>query len=95
MNPVERVIGKADAAQRRFTPAAFSYGVVKKHGDARASALQRDRPDRGPGRPDLGATGLAQAGLFTMAQVWNLPGPARPGYVQRLGRALERDSAAG
>lgn len=35
-----------------------------------------------------GATGLAQAGLFTMAQVWNLPGPARPGYVQRLGRAM-------
>ncbi len=36
-----------------------------------------------------GATGLAQAGLFTMEQVWNLPGPARPGYVQRLGRAME------
>jgi YihY family inner membrane protein len=35
-----------------------------------------------------GVTGLAQAGLFTMTQVWNLPGPARPGYVQRLGRAL-------
>jgi len=35
-----------------------------------------------------GVTGLAQAGLFTMAQVWNLPGPARPGYVLRLGRAL-------
>ncbi len=34
-----------------------------------------------------GATGLAQAGLFTMEQVWNLPGPKRPGYVQRLGRA--------
>ena len=34
-----------------------------------------------------GATGLAQAGLFTMEQVWNLPGPARPGYVPRLGRA--------
>lgn len=34
-----------------------------------------------------GASGLAQAGLFTMAQVWNLPGPERPGYVQRLGRA--------
>src|SRR6201997_2086740 len=33
-----------------------------------------------------GATGLGQAGLFTMEQVWNLPGPARPGYVQRLGR---------
>ena len=25
-----------------------------------------------------GATGLAQAGLFTMAQVWNLPGPNGP-----------------
>src|ERR1700751_2452351 len=36
-----------------------------------------------------GATGLAQAGLFTMEQVGNLPGPARPGFVQRLGRAME------
>jgi YihY family inner membrane protein len=35
-----------------------------------------------------GATGLAQAGLFAMEQVWNLPGPARPGYFPRLGRAL-------
>lgn len=35
-----------------------------------------------------GATGLAQSGLFTMEQVWNLPGPARPGFVQRLGRAV-------
>jgi YihY family inner membrane protein len=34
-----------------------------------------------------GTSGLAQAGLFTMEQVWNLPGPARPGYVQRLGRS--------
>jgi YihY family inner membrane protein len=34
-----------------------------------------------------GTSGLAQAGLFTMAQVWNLPGPERPGYLQRLGRA--------
>src|SRR5258707_4515921 len=33
-------------------------------------------------------TGLAQAGLFTMAQVWNLPGPERPGYLPRLGRAV-------
>jgi uncharacterized BrkB/YihY/UPF0761 family membrane protein len=33
-----------------------------------------------------GASGLAQAGLFTMEQVWNLPGPARPGYLPRLER---------
>ena len=35
-----------------------------------------------------GAIGLAQAGLFTMQQVWNLPGPARPGYFPRLGRSF-------
>ena len=34
-----------------------------------------------------GTSRLAQAGIFTMEQVWNLPGPARPGYVPRLGRA--------
>ncbi|HEY7142922.1 MAG TPA: YihY/virulence factor BrkB family protein [Streptosporangiaceae bacterium] len=34
-----------------------------------------------------GASGLAQAAQYTMAQVWNVPGPARPGYLQRLGRA--------
>jgi YihY family inner membrane protein len=35
-----------------------------------------------------GVTRLAQAGLFTMAQVWNVPGPARPGYLPRLLRSL-------
>jgi YihY family inner membrane protein len=35
-----------------------------------------------------GTTGLAQAGLFTMEQVWNLPGPARPGFLPRFGRSL-------
>ena len=35
-----------------------------------------------------GVTRLAQAGLFTMEQVWNLPGPARPGYVPRLIRSV-------
>jgi YihY family inner membrane protein len=35
-----------------------------------------------------GVMKLAQAGLFTMEQVWNLPGPARSGYVPRLGRSV-------
>ena len=35
-----------------------------------------------------GATGLAQSALFTMEQVWNLPGPARPGFLPRVGRSL-------
>jgi len=33
-----------------------------------------------------GTTGLAQSGMFAMAQIWNVPGPKRPGYFQRLGR---------
>jgi YihY family inner membrane protein len=35
-----------------------------------------------------GTTGLAQAGLYTMEQVWNLPGPARPGFLPRVARSL-------
>jgi uncharacterized BrkB/YihY/UPF0761 family membrane protein len=35
-----------------------------------------------------GSTGLAQAGLFSMAQVWNLSGPERPNYITRMGRSL-------
>ncbi len=35
-----------------------------------------------------GATGLASAGIFAMAQVWNLPGAQRPNFVTRLGRSL-------
>jgi len=34
-----------------------------------------------------GTSRLAQAGIFTMEQVWNLPGPARPGYGPRLARS--------
>jgi len=35
-----------------------------------------------------GCFGLAQAGLFTMAQVWCLPGTKRPNYWVRLARSL-------
>jgi YihY family inner membrane protein len=35
-----------------------------------------------------GTTGLAQSGLFSMAQIWNLSGPERPNYIKRLGRSL-------
>jgi YihY family inner membrane protein len=150
MNPVERVIRKVDAGQRRYTPTAFVFGVIKKYGDdnggvlvsnlaysafvslfplllvlvtiltyvtavdpsARTEVLnavanqvpllghtltgnvhQLERASKiglivGLVGLIWGSTGLAQAGLFTMEQVWNLPGPARPGYVQRLGRAV-------
>jgi YihY family inner membrane protein len=150
MNPVEKAIRKVDATQRRFTPTAFVFGVIKKYGDdnggvlvsnlayssfvsifplllilvtildliakhdpsfkeslvkdavanqipllgqtltSSVNAVQRGTIGLIVGLAVLiyGVTGLAQAGLFTMEQVWNLPGPARPGYVQRLGRAL-------
>lgn len=35
-----------------------------------------------------GSLGLAQAGIFAMEQIWNLPGPDRPNYVKRLGRSV-------
>ncbi len=35
-----------------------------------------------------GSLGLAQNGIFTMSQVWNLPGPDRPNYWKRLGRSV-------
>ena len=151
MNPVERAIRRVDATQRRFTPTAFLFGVVKKYGDDnggvlvsnlaysafvslfplllilvtilgliashdpsfRESAVKNAVANQIPllgqtltsnvGKLQrsstiglivglvvliYGVTGLAQAGLFTMEQVWNLPGPARPGYLQRLGRSV-------
>src|ERR1700691_2245219 len=140
MNPVERAIRSVDATQRRYTPTAFVFGVIKKFGDDnggvlvsnlaysafvalfplllvlvtvlgyvasinpafRADVLKtvaKQVPAIGSqltgnvhelkrhsvvglivGIAGLiwGSTGLAQAGLFTMSQVWNLPGPARP-----------------
>jgi YihY family inner membrane protein len=150
MNPVERVIRKADSAQQRHSPLAFIFGVIKKYGDDNGGVLVANLTYTGfvslfplllvlttvlglaaavdPGfrqaainavagqvpligheltgnvhqlrRSSViglivgvaaliwGSTGLAQAGLFTMEQVWNLPGPARPGYLPRLGRAM-------
>jgi YihY family inner membrane protein len=35
-----------------------------------------------------GSLGLAQNGMFAMAQVWNVPGPARPNYPKRLLRSI-------
>jgi YihY family inner membrane protein len=35
-----------------------------------------------------GSPGLAQSGLFSMSQIWNLPGPDRPSFVARLGRSF-------
>lgn len=150
MNPVERVLRKADRAQQRYKPSAIAIGVVKKYGDDNGGALVANLTHTAfvsifplllvmvtilglvaASDPSFrqaavnavaiqvpiigkeltgnvhqlqkssvtgliagfavlvwGATGLAQAGLFTMEQVWNLPGPARTGYVPRLGRAL-------
>jgi YihY family inner membrane protein len=34
-----------------------------------------------------GSTGLAQVGQFSMAQIWNVPVAARPGYLPRMARS--------
>jgi YihY family inner membrane protein len=34
-----------------------------------------------------GSLGFAQSGIYTMSQVWNLPGPQRPNFVKRLARS--------
>jgi YihY family inner membrane protein len=150
MNPVEQALRRADAAQQRFGPTAFLFGVMKKYGDDNAGVLVSNLAysafvsifplllilvtvlvNVAAHDPSLraqvirgatsefplighqlasnihslkratavslaigllllvwGVTRLAQAGLFTMAEVWNLPGPDRPGYVPRLVRSV-------
>ncbi|HUY06826.1 MAG TPA: YihY/virulence factor BrkB family protein [Acidimicrobiales bacterium] len=35
-----------------------------------------------------GSTGLAQAGLYAMAQIWNIPSAVRPNYLTRMARSV-------
>lgn len=35
-----------------------------------------------------GSLAFSQAGLFSMSQIWNLPGPERPSYPKRLARSF-------
>jgi YihY family inner membrane protein len=35
-----------------------------------------------------GSTGLAQSGLYSMEQIWNIPSTQRPGYLTRLIRSV-------
>jgi YihY family inner membrane protein len=150
MNLAERGLRKADGWQQRFTPAAFTFGVIKKFGDDNGGVLVANLTytafvtlfplllvfttilglvaSLDPGFkqaaenavasqiPIIGHTltsnvqtlkrssviglivglvvtiwgslGLAQAGLYTMEHVWNLPGPDRPGFVPRTARSL-------
>ena len=39
MNPAERAIRAVDHTQRRFTPTAFVFGVIKKYGDDNGGVL--------------------------------------------------------
>jgi YihY family inner membrane protein len=148
MASIQRLVHRADTAQRQFRPAAFVFGVTKKFGDDRGGALaaeltyygflsvfpsllilttmlgfvgNRDISDSVIGStlaqfPVLGqqigknvahpldgsgvalgfgllillygVLGSTQAAQHTMAQVWNVPAVARPGFVGRLVRGL-------
>src|SRR5258708_4633406 len=96
--PVSRPVMRAAEAVRRAAVVCLprcraAQTVAGWIGDRPAGTVHRPRRSSVVGLVagllalTWGTTGLAQAGLFTMAQVWNLPGPARPGYLQRLGRA--------
>lgn len=57
---------------------------------ANIKALKRDSAFGlvvGIGGLTWGSLALGQSGIFTMSQVWNLPGPARPNYWGRLSRS--------
>src|SRR6201986_4324343 len=98
------MLRKVDGAQQKYQPLAFVFGVVKKYGDDNGGVLVANLrytafcsffplllvlvPVVGLAGLGWGTTGLAQAGLFTMEQVCNLPGPARPGFLPRLARSL-------
>src|SRR5580698_6460316 len=125
MNPVEKMLRRADTAQQRHTASAFvsvfplllilvTVVVQIAAGDPglRAQVISGATAQfpligselasniHGLRRATVaslvtgllllvwGVTRLAQAGLFTMEQVWNLPGPARPGYLPRLARSV-------
>jgi uncharacterized BrkB/YihY/UPF0761 family membrane protein len=39
VNPVERLLRKADGTQQKYRPSAFVFGVVKKYGDDNGGVL--------------------------------------------------------
>jgi len=39
VNPVERLLRKADGTQQKYRPSAFVLGVVKKYGDDNGGVL--------------------------------------------------------
>src|SRR5205807_9167494 len=77
--------------QELLTSAIDTFPIVRPDLDHNVHRLQRSSPVAlGVGIVTLlwGCFGLAQAGLFTMAQVWCLPGTKRPNYCMRLTRSL-------
>ncbi len=42
-----------------------------------------------------GSQGIVQSGQHAMAEVWNVPGAARPGYLARLGRTVATLASVG
>src|SRR6266436_3468968 len=77
--------------QRALNAVARQVPLIGHHLAGNVQELRRSSvigPAAGLLALTWGASGLAQAGLFTMAQVRNLPGPERPGYLPRLGRGV-------
>ncbi|HZT65305.1 MAG TPA: YihY/virulence factor BrkB family protein [Acidimicrobiales bacterium] len=86
------VLGNDPSARSRVLHSTLSqFPVIGTQLGSNIHALQKGSPVAlAIGLVGLvwASTGLAQAGLFTMAQVWNLPGPDRPNFTKRLARSL-------
>jgi YihY family inner membrane protein len=86
------ILGQHPALRQQLLHTAFGQiPIVGPDLASNVHRLQRGSPIAlGVGIVSLvwGCFGLAQAGLFTMSQVWNLPGTKRPNYWVRLARSL-------
>jgi len=88
----EMMLGHHPAFREHLLGTAFSeIPLVGPDLKNNVHRLQRGSPlalGIGLGALLWGSVGLAQAGLFAMAQVWNLPGTKRPNYWVRLIRSV-------
>lgn len=86
------VLGSHSALRNQVVHSTLSqFPIIGTHLQSNISALHRNSVlglGIGIGGTIWGSIGLAENGIFTMMQVWNLPGPQRPNYPKRMARAF-------
>lgn len=86
------VLADNPSARHRLLSSAFGqFPIVGQQLSDNVHALKRSSGfGLGFGIVGLvyGTTGLAQAGLYSMEQIWNIPSAVRPNYLTRMTRSL-------